>query len=741
MFAMQQDALFGPDQDDLLQLGKASPSFGQGSPAWISGSAFSRREPEPVQQAGAQSAQTAGPNFAPFPLSETPAQPLYSLSNQQQIDTSYYTRIQPGTAEDPWSGARFTPNGSCSHVAPFFTARDARVMLLMFGAANTSTGARCAISCALDSGYTAFVLRAPMPLWFYTSAQYISDIYEQAAQCAPSAIFITEDPFLTLGPQSYKLPPQLAYHDGCPLLDGAAVRALAARFARKAREGRGGLPLNQRVKLVVTTSAYPNAFNQTLHALATRHAAIALYPTFVRQRSVMRSIVASFFHAEFGLIFPQIGDSRDDVEQMWNALWTSAYHTTVDRLQAFLAQAAVLIRRADEDRTNNAAVLYTARNLYRTVISRRMCIRNEQNTPIPNSFTLMPECKQFKSAHDGWARFFAETSRNDSRFPVCYDAIEEPLVAVTEAPPRVVSALPMSSSMRRTSSLSLVASAPDLGHLRQPSVTVAQNTELEEGELTTGEIERAQTQEHVVNQARRAEARDERRATAERIRLTQSVDLDLDRMIEFMDPAYAQRGGPRLSEAQRRLIADYDPDLRAAIERGDRSIPQTKEEYERALAEVKNRAAPPPPFPEAGPSTSPTSPRSIAPAHSPDSREKEPAPAPAPKRVLVQQTLPMPALSRREPAPAPQEEPAETPAEPAPRGNKKASAAPTPQKKRKRSTLSQIAAAVFVMPAAEKRAPAEENTGPNAGPEKAAKKPAPPRNRRRAGLLGHRQWL
>lgn len=671
MFGGESETI-GSETDTLLALNGSPMEFGSGS-SWFAGGvspAFvtnnnAREEERQAQVVGA----TGQPNFGPFQntMADDDNDGLYAPSQQQQINTSFSTRLLPSTREDPVTGTEFFSTGSCTHIDPFFGPNNRQAMLLMFGSDQVVQNARCAVSSALANGYTVFHLRAPMPFWFYTSHQYITDILRQAAQAAPSVIFVADDPLLTLNLASGKIPHSMTYYKGYPLLNGPAVRALARFVTEKANEMRRNPATNIRVKLVVTTSAGPDMLNQTLLNLATRYATVALYPSFIRRKDTMRCIVSSYMHIHHELAFPQDSDMQADLDELWNTLWECVYHTTVDWFVTFLRRATMLLHEAEPQHRGNAAALYTARNLTRTVRTRRIMIKEGGNLGrITGRYTLMHNYQAIQTANTNCARFFADLSRNDDRFPLSLHLQEEPLVATVSAPltvlpqpPAVSQVLPLAPVVaqdrskapptRRFSSLQLVASAPNL---RQPVPAPVEN-EFKEGDLTTGEIERAQTQEYTALQNMRAEERWKRREDMERSRRSQSADHEADMMIGQFDSRYLERRLPQFSVEQLKQLATYHPLVSAEIKNGTCPYPINKAEYDATLKmlldlaekrQISQQKAPPPPVEREQPDLScPTSPRAIVPAPSP--KRKEPAPIterkePAPISQKTKQIIP-----------------------------------------------------------------------------------------------------
>ena len=632
MFGGESEAI-GDETDSLLSFVE-SPMASEQVP-WFSGATT------PVFATGQ-------PNFGPFqnPMTDDD-EGLYAPSQQQQINSSFCTRLLPSTREDPVTGTEFFSTGSCTHIDPFFAPNNREPLLVMFGTEHVVQNARCAVSSALAGGYTVFHLRAPMPLWFYTNNQYIMDILGQAARAAPSVIFVADDPVLTLNTASGRVSPSMTYYKGYPLRDGAAIRALSGFVTERANEMKRNSAMSKRVKLVVTTSSGPDMLNTTLLKLTTLCATVAIYPTFIRRKDAMRCIVTRYMHIHHDLTFPQDSDTQAELDDLWNALWECVYYTTVDWFVAFLRRATMMLQNTETGHRGNAAALYTARNLLRTVRTRSIMIREGGATGrITGHKTLMHGYIPICAANASCTRFFADLTRNDDRFPRFFQAQEEPLVSTA---PVLVTALPLAAQVlsqrqvqavaqdnrrtppaRASSSLQLVTSAPDLRQPAPPPVV----DEIEEGEMTGGEIRRAEAREYETTQAIREAERTARRMEAERNRLSFSIEIETDRLISQFDRRHLEPHRPQFSTEQLVLLDKYNPLVKKMVMDGACPFPSNQMEYESTLTlaqehaekhRVAQQSAPPPPVEREQPDLScSTSPRAIVPAPSP--KRVEPTP-------------------------------------------------------------------------------------------------------------------
>lgn len=153
--------------------------------------------------------------------------------------------------------------------------------------------------------------------------------------------------------------------------------------------------------------------------------------------------------------------------------------------------------------------------------------------------------------------------------------------------------------------------------------------DFEEGELTTGEIERAESRYLADIHNKRVETREKRREDAERARLTQSADQETDLMIAEFDTLHSAPRFPQFSTEKLNAISRFHPRVAKMVMEGVCPFPENELEYnsvlrnalsqeeaERQQADAASSQQPPPPI-EKDEAECPTSPRSIVPAPSP----------------------------------------------------------------------------------------------------------------------------
>lgn len=702
IFSVRTDIIESNTGLTIEQSGRDETRNSNGEFSWLNESPFAFVSPNMQHGELSQIIQPEGnrrPNFGPFPEMCDDHQEFF-VTPQQQLIESFYTKIVPGMREDPVTGTQFFTSGSMSHISPFFEQRNRTPMLIIFGPDFVVQNARCVISEALEKNKTVFILRTPMPLQFYMDSRYMDDILRQAEHVAPSVVIITDDPILTLCSSSGKIPLSTNYYKGFPLLNGPAMCALSTFIVRKGHEMRRGGELVKSVKVVFTTSAGPDMFNKTMIQLASCRAAISIYPTFVRERKVMRRITTEFFKSEFDLVFPQARDTPEEVDQMWKTMWECVYHTTIDGFVFFLRKASVLLNEAEPENAGDATLLYTSSSIMRVIRTRRIMIRDGAMGRITGRYTLQSNYQNIERASNQSTRFFADVERNDDRFPLSFKIQEEQLadqelargrhLLTSQTQPVPMTALPQLQTqqnqpaqtltesqtqsvpmtvlpqlstqqkqpaqtpranvpaMRSSGALQIVASRLNTSNAPSPPISSSTPTltptptststspvdELEEGEMTEGEIDRAESCHQSEIAEKRDKARNDRRDFRIGIALSKSGEEEIESMMQEMDDKYDPIPKPILSENAENSIEKFHPKVRELIVSGECPRPLHQEEYlavlklvtvqQNGTARLEENNLPPqeqPPHEESP--TSPSSVREIAPLPSSKSLESD----------------------------------------------------------------------------------------------------------------------